>query len=609
VTTVTCTWNVASNGGTPLTGHRVRRRTYTDGVPGPWAVVVDVGLGTATSGQDSTAVAGTTYGYAHAARNAVGEAAYSAEQLIRPTAAGPNVLGLTGAYVWGTNGGTGSGAWTDPSTGFTTQYNGTLNLPVYESWLGKRIDLIHDFTPVDRWDALDPGYILNGWQSSGKRLFLTMKMLQGPYDWSGPSTGPLAGEKVSLGEGASGKYDALWTSAFQTMVSRGFGNAYIRLGAEMNGGWERHRAKAYTVVRPRTTETVGQTVSLPYVHEHGEWRGGPLGVVQSIGSGTTISGSSVGTGQNQVEYVGAWTMSGTGYTDVAGAYVNVRFTGTSISQFGTKKSDLGILAWSIDGGPETLVDAYSPTTVSNTQWFSVTGLSNTTHTLRVRVTGTKNPSSSGAFIDAERWSVPGAVNMTVLYDQPKLFADYFRRVVQLGRAVPGQQFRFVWCPTRSYQQFDAAECYPGDDRVDVIGLDTYDEVYQNAPVTDPVVRWRSTLNGQHELQHWLDFAKAGANRRNGDGSYSVKATAKPFGLPEWGTNYKIDGGVQVGGEDNPYYIERMAEVIANPVNNVEFHLYFDVSAGDGDHCLYRGENRAQTRFPRAAAKYRELFGG
>jgi hypothetical protein len=42
---------------------------------------------------------------------------------------------------------------------------------------------------------------------------------------------------------------------------------------------------------------------------------------------------------------------------------------------------------------------------------------------------------------------------------------------------------------------------------------------------------------------------------------------------------------------------------------VEFHLYFDVSASDGDHCLYRGENRATTRFPQAAAKYRELFGG
>ena len=39
-----------------------------------------MGIGTAMSGQIATAMAGTTYGYAHAARNAAGEAFYSAEQ-------------------------------------------------------------------------------------------------------------------------------------------------------------------------------------------------------------------------------------------------------------------------------------------------------------------------------------------------------------------------------------------------------------------------------------------------------------------------------------------------------------------------------------------------
>ena len=50
--------------------------------------------------------------------------------------------------------------------------------------------------------------------------------------------------------------------------------------------------------------------------------------------------------------------------------------------------------------------------------------------------------------------------------------------------------------------------------------------------------------------------------------------------------------------------------INDPANNVYFHCYFDVQAGDGAHQLSPGKNGDETTiFPLASAKFKTLFGG
>jgi hypothetical protein len=52
----------------------------------------------------------------------------------------------------------------------------------------------------------------------------------------------------------------------------------------------------------------------------------------------------------------------------------------------------------------------------------------------------------------------------------------------------------------------------------------------------------------------------------------------------------------------------MHAFITNPDNNVLFHSYFDVEAGDGKHQLSPGLHNHQTLFPKASVRFKELFG-
>ena len=79
------------------------------------------------------------------------------------------------------------------------------------------------------------------------------------------------------------------------------------------------------------------------------------------------------------------------------------------------------------------------------------------------------------------------------------------------RSVPGQKFRFDFTPSRGLDAVPWTECYPGDDTVDVIGMDAYDQPEGKSfdeQVTEP-----------YGLQEHVDFAKA---------------HNKPISYPEWG---------------------------------------------------------------------------
>jgi hypothetical protein len=72
----------------------------------------------------------------------------------------------------------------------------------------------------------------------------------------------------------------------------------------------------------------------------------------------------------------------------------IGFIGTGIEILFNGQSQRGIFAWSIDGGAETTVDAYSLVDTARTQVLAY-NLPFGYHQLKVRKTGTKNASSSG----------------------------------------------------------------------------------------------------------------------------------------------------------------------------------------------------------------------
>jgi hypothetical protein len=188
-------------------------------------------------------------------------------------------------------------------------------------------------------------------------------------------------------------------------------------------------------------------------------------------------------------------------------------------------------------------------------------------------------------------------------DHEEGYAGYWRQIVKTMRAVAGGKFKFDFNPNCGFGQFPAEKAYPGDEYVDYIGVDVYDQSW--LPATYPIPAdataeeilkrqkkvWNDLLNGNHGLLFWRDFAKT---------------HGKPLSLPEWGIWIRKDGH---GGGDNPYFIEQMHKFIMDPNNNVAYHCYFDFTGGEAHHQLSPGPDGTYiTDFPQSATKFRELFG-
>ena len=187
---------------------------------------------------------------------------------------------------------------------------------------------------------------------------------------------------------------------------------------------------------------------------------------------------------------------------------------------------------------------------------------------------------------------------------PDSFAAYFREIVKTMRAVPGaEKLQFCWNPgAGGDKKFRQESAWPGDDYVDIIGLDIYDQSWMPGTYPLPVdatpedkearrrKSWDEMLNGDHGLNFWRDF---GVEHH------------KPLAFPEWGDDNRPDNH---DGDDNVVFIEGMHKFITDPMNNVYFQLYFDVNAGDGHHQLSPGlDGKYQTEFPLASARFKELF--
>ncbi len=149
------------------------------------------------------------------------------------------------------------------------------------------------------------------------------------------------------------------------------------------------------------------------------------------------------------------------------------------------------------------------------------------------------------------------------------FAAYFQQIVTAMRAVPGENFRFVWNPDAgafTQSGYSVAAAYPGNAYVDVIGLDAYDQSW--ATPQTPANAWSSTT--LPALTAARQFASA---------------EGKPLALTEWGVIIRSDGH---GLGDDPSYINQMVSWMENGANNVTYETYFDYNPSGLDSQITGG---------------------
>ncbi|MFI5687152.1 glycoside hydrolase family 26 protein [Streptomyces sp. NPDC051636] len=109
------------------------------------------------------------------------------------------------------------------------------------------------------------------------------------------------------------------------------------------------------------------------------------------------------------------------------------------------------------------------------------------------------------------WEMNGTTYTHRCGPDPKAWKKYWNRIVTTMRSVPGQEFRFEFTPSRGRDAVAWTQCYPGDDTVDIIGMDAYDQP-AGLPFAEQVTE-------PYGLQAHVDFAKS---------------HNKPISYPEWG---------------------------------------------------------------------------
>ena len=144
----------------------------------------------------------------------------------------------------------------------------------------------------------------------------------------------------------------------------------------------------------------------------------------------------------------------------------------------------------------------------------------------------------------------------------------FRDMVRVFRSV-SPNFTFMWCPNIGIFNSDPALAYPGNDVVDIIGMDIYED--SRWDIGTPDERWNSFLTRQDRGLNWLASFAA--------------ANAKPISIPEWATNY-----------DDGSFIRHMHDWML--ANNVVMQSYWDSDADfSGSFATH----------PANGALYKELF--
>lgn len=130
---------------------------------------------------------------------------------------------------------------------------------------------------------------------------------------------------------------------------------------------------------------------------------------------------------------------------------------------------------------------------------------------------------------------------------------------------------------------DSWNCYPGDEYVDIVGIDNYDHY----PPSPNQSAWNSMCNGKEGPCYMANFA-----RQHG----------KWLGVGEWGVVSKA--GVP-GGKDNPFYIQKMWEFFQANKDILAYEIYFnDCAQFNVMSDIFKGCGITN---PKAGAMYNSLY--
>ena len=164
------------------------------------------------------------------------------------------------------------------------------------------------------------------------------------------------------------------------------------------------------------------------------------------------------------------------------------------------------------------------------------------------------------------WEMNGTTYSGRCAPDPDAWKRYWRRIVAVMRSVPGQRLRFDFSPVRGTQAIPWPNCYPGDDVVDIVGMDSYDQ--------RPGHAFRDFVTQPYGLKAHADFAAA---------------HRKPMSYPEW--------GLYDYGDDLNYVCAMYSWVTTHDV------AYQSIT----DYCPHGVWSCAAN--PNSAGAYRQLFGG
>lgn len=175
----------------------------------------------------------------------------------------------------------------------------------------------------------------------------------------------------------------------------------------------------------------------------------------------------------------------------------------------------------------------------------------------------------------------------------KAFARFYN-MVQTDLVAKGRDAKVVWSPNSDeHNGVNTKDSWPGDQYVDVVGVDYYDwDRATDQAKWDEVFNKTGKSGGPAGIGAWQAFAKS---------------HGKPIAFPEWGTTGD-------GPYDNPFFIQKMNEFFrANAgtgPGQVWYEIYFDCTGydnGGGENFLIYPE--AQSKVPKSAAMYKSLKWG
>ncbi|SQD98867.1 MULTISPECIES: glycoside hydrolase family 26 protein [unclassified Parafrankia] len=173
------------------------------------------------------------------------------------------------------------------------------------------------------------------------------------------------------------------------------------------------------------------------------------------------------------------------------------------------------------------------------------------------------------------WSVRG---------NPTAYVNCFRQVVSAIRSTDPQA-RIDWAMNAHSTSPWAA--YPGDEYVDIIGIDSYDQW----PASTTPAKFDEQCNQAVGLCSAIRFA-----RQHG----------KQFSVPEWGLVAKSDteaGRAGQAGGDNPVYIQKMYDTFRANADILAYETYFNDSRAGNVHSSLVSPNEN----PNSAGTYASLW--